>query len=234
MTEPTPGATEPTEPTEPNLTDDHAQVLLADAIATAETINGQQPDPAAPFDGDFDADRAARLIENLRREKAALKGSATKAAEAAKQELAQTIGKALGLVTDDTPPDPARLAEQVTASQAQARQAQVELAVYRAAGDTADPVALIDSRAFMETVQGLDPADTQAITEAITQAVTANPRLARSQTAAPRMQPNPAQGTSAQPPLGLNERIAEAEKAGDVKTAIRLKAAKAIAANTNQ
>ncbi|HET6909836.1 MAG TPA: hypothetical protein VFH54_10900 [Mycobacteriales bacterium] len=230
MTEPTPGATEPT-PTEPaaaappQLSDDHAQALLADAIATADQLN-QDGEPR--FDGDFDPDRAATLIQKLRAEKAALKGSATKAAEAARQDLAQTIGKALGLVQDDTPPDPAALTQQLTAASAQAKQAQLELAVYRAAGDTADPIALIDSRAFMQQVAAIDPADTSAITQAITQAVTANPRLARSQ--APRMQPNPAQGTSAQPPLGLNERIAEAEKAGDIRTAIRLKAAKAVTA----
>lgn len=47
----------------------------------------------------------------------------------------------------------------------------------------------------------------------------------------PRMAPNPAQGTSAQPPLSLNERIAQAQQAGDSKTVMRLKAAQAM--NTN-
>jgi len=43
-----------------------------------------------------------------------------------------------------------------------------------------------------------------------------------------RMAPNPAQGTSAQPPLSLAERIAQAQTAGDTKTVMRLKAAMAV------
>ena len=231
MTEPTPGATEPTtEPTgEPELTDDHAQALLADALATAEKLNGQ--DPKVEFDGEYDPERAASLIAKLRAEKAALKGSATKAAEAAKTELAQTIGKALGLVTDEEPTDPAKLTAQVSEASAAARQAKLELAVYRAAeGSNADPGALLDSRTFLEKAAAIDPSDADAITAAITEAVTANPRLGRPEPQG--MKRNPAQGASASPPLGINERIAAAEKAGDIKTAIRLKSGMAL--NTNQ
>lgn len=228
MTEPTPGATETTEPAAtPELSDDHAQALLADAITTAEKLNGAEPDPAAQFDGDFDADRAAKLIENLRREKAALKGSATKAAEAAKAELAQTIGRALGLVKDDEPADPAKLATQVSEASAEARQAKLELAVYRAAqGSNADPAALLDSRAFQAKAAALDPSDAAAITAAITEAVTANPRLGRPEPQG--MKRNPAQGASASPPLGIAEQVAAAEKAGDLRTAIRLKSAQVL------
>jgi hypothetical protein len=39
------------------------------------------------------------------------------------------------------------------------------------------------------------------------------------------MRPNPAQGHSASAPLGIAEQIAAAEKAGDTKATIRLKAA---------
>jgi hypothetical protein len=48
---------------------------------------------------------------------------------------------------------------------------------------------------------------------------------------APRMAPNPAQGTSAQPPLSLAERVAEAQKAGDMKSVMRLKAQQAVSTN---
>lgn len=237
MTEPTPGATEPstTDPaagSEPELTDDHAQALLADAIATADALNGKQDDDTGvKFDGDYDPERAASLIAKLRAEKAAMKGSATKAADAARAELAQTIGKALGLVQDDEPADPAKLTAQLSEESAAARQAKLELAVYRAAqGSTADPAALLDSRAFLSKVAALDPSDTDAITAAITEAVTVNPRLGRPEPQG--MKRNPAQGASASPPLGVNERIAAAEKAGDIKTAIRLKSGMAL--NTNQ
>jgi hypothetical protein len=47
------------------------------------------------------------------------------------------------------------------------------------------------------------------------------------------MAPNPAQGTSAQPPLSLNERIVQAQTAGDTKTVMRLKAAQAVSTSTN-
>lgn len=47
----------------------------------------------------------------------------------------------------------------------------------------------------------------------------------------PRMAPNPAQGTSTQPPLSVHERIAQAQQAGDIKTAMRLKAQLAIGTN---
>lgn len=50
----------------------------------------------------------------------------------------------------------------------------------------------------------------------------------------PRMQPNPAQGTSAHPPLSLAERIAQAEQAGDLKTALRLKASQAMTPGGSQ
>jgi hypothetical protein len=45
------------------------------------------------------------------------------------------------------------------------------------------------------------------------------------------MKPNPAQGRSDSPPLGLADRIAAATAAGDIKTAVRLKASQAL--NTN-
>lgn len=55
--------------------------------------------------------------------------------------------------------------------------------------------------------------------------------LAPATTAAPstpRMAPNPAQGTSAQPPLTVAEQIAQAQQAGDKQTVMRLKARMAV------
>lgn len=226
MTEPeAPGAPEPTAP-ELMLTGDLVHASIADAVSAAEAPNGQGP--AVQFDGEFDAERASALIAKLRKESAALKGSATKAAQSARDELAQAIGKAIGLVQDDQPVDPAKLTEQLTASTAATKQAQVELAVYRAAGAVnADPSALLDSRNFMDKVAALEPGDTAGITAAIAAAVAANPRLAPPPAGV--MRPNPAQGSSASPPLGVNEQIAAAEKAGDLKAVIRLKSSKALA-----
>lgn len=152
------------------------------------------------------------------------------AAEDARKELAQQVGKALGLVPEDVT-DPAKLAEQVSASQAQAKQSAVELAVFRAAdAANGDPIALLDSRAFLAKAADINPHDTTALVAAITEAVAENPRLGTTAPAIPGagMRPNPAQGSSASAPLGLDAQIAAAEKAGDFRTSMRLKAAKSI------
>lgn len=87
------------------------------------------------------------------------------------------IAKAFGAPTD-TPPDPAVLAEQVTQEQAKARDAAVQLAVYRnAAAAGANPDALLDSASFLRTLAEVDPSDPAAVTAAIRTATEANPRL---------------------------------------------------------
>src|SRR5690606_29512204 len=93
----------------------------------------------------------------------------------------QKIGKALGLVEDDAPADPAALATAAQEAAATARTAQVELAVFKAATTSgANPVALLDRNSFTKAIAGLDPAqadfDTK-VTEAITAAVAADPAL---------------------------------------------------------
>lgn len=227
MTEPATTVETAAEPAS-TLTDDHAAALLADAVAVAESESGTPS-------GDDDSTALKAEIAKLRKENASSRVQAKQnAAEEARAEMAQQIGKALGIVTDDAPPDPVKLTEQLTAQTAAAKQAQIELAVYRAAGDAkADPAALLDSRAFLEKVAQLDPADSSAFATAITEAVTVNPRLgAATATGSPTgMRANPAQGASASPPLGLDAQIEAAKAAGDMKGTIRLKSAKALGNN---
>jgi hypothetical protein len=62
--------------------------------------------------------------------------------------------------------------------------------------------ALLDSRAFLSAMDGVDPTDQVAVRGAIDAAVTANPRLAEllpAEVQQPGMKPNPAQGSSALP-----------------------------------
>jgi hypothetical protein len=158
------------------------------APPTAQQQAPQQPAGQQAADGDDAATRIARLeaeLADARREAGKQRTTAKqRAAEEARAELAQQIGKALGLVTDDTPPDPDQLAQQLAAEQAKARQTAVELAVFRTAPAAgADPDALLDSRTFAESVAQLDPTDTAAIKTAIEAAVAANPRLAAQQQA---------------------------------------------------
>lgn len=228
MTEPAPNTDAPPA-AGGELTDDHAAALLADAVAIADNLND-----ATDTDGDTTAALKAEITK-LRRENASSRVVAKQnAAEEARAELAQQIGKALGLVKDDEPADPAKLTEQLTAQTAAAKQAQIELAVYRAAGNAkADPAALLDSRTFLEKAAALDPSDTDGLTAAIAEAVAANPRLGAVQaTGSPTgMRPNPAQGASSSPPLGIDAQIEAAKARGDMKTAIRLKSAKALTTN---
>lgn len=130
-----------------------------------------------------DPDKARAEIERLRRENGAERTNAkAKAADEARAELAQTIGKALGLVKDDkTPVDPAEITKQLADAQAAQRTTAVELAVYRTATDHGgDPNALLDSRAFLAKVSDLDPsaADfTAQVAAAVKAAVADNPKL---------------------------------------------------------
>ncbi|MFJ9417792.1 hypothetical protein ACIRPT_27055 [Streptomyces sp. NPDC101227] len=154
--------------------------------ATSPTLQGNAPTspttPAAP-QGEDAAVTIARLVSDLSAARAeAGKSRVTakqKAADDAVQQHTQNIGKALGLITDDEQVTPERLTQQLTAAQAQARQTAVELAVYRhaaAAGGDAD--ALLDSRTFAASLDGLGPTDTADIQAAIEAAATANPKLA--------------------------------------------------------
>ncbi|MFD9863476.1 hypothetical protein [Streptomyces alboflavus] len=138
---------------------------------------------------------AAATIARLESDLAAARAEAGKqrvtakqrAADEARTQLAQDIGRALGVVPEGEQADPAHLTEQLTASQAQARQTAVELAVYRAAAAAgADPDALLDSRTFAASLADVDPADAAAVTAAITTAVTANPKLAAAAAGPPR------------------------------------------------
>jgi hypothetical protein len=161
------------------------------------------------------------LIQNLKQEAKGKGDAKAQAAADAKKELAQTIGKALGLVEDE-PIDPAKLTESLTAAQADAKRAQVALAVYQNAGTVGDPIALLDSTTFLRAVADVDPNDAAAITAAIASAVAANPRLGAAPSDPRAPAPNPAQGSSAAGVPDLDSQIAEAQKAGDIRTAIHL------------
>jgi hypothetical protein len=157
---------------------------------TAGTDTGAADPKSADADkgGDIWADpvKAKAEIERLRAENGKDRTTAkTKAAEEARNELTQTLGKALGLIKDgEDKPDPAKLTQQITETAAKAKQAETELAVYKtAAKQGADADALLDSRAFLAKIADLDPSNTKAITTAIEEAVKENPKLATVQAA---------------------------------------------------
>ncbi|MFF7234407.1 hypothetical protein [Streptomyces sioyaensis] len=186
---------------------------------------GTAAKPTAPPNGQPAAGTAdggqdpAATIARLEQELAAARAEAgksrvtakQKAADDARQELAQQIGKALGIVKDDAPADPAQLTQQLEAEQSKARTTAVELAVYRTARDAGgDPDALLDSRSFAAAIADLDPTDTAAVKAAVEQAVAGNPKLAAVQQPAGPARSGaefsgpPAQGVSPQQFAAMN------------------------------
>lgn len=159
-------------------------------------------------------------VARSRREAADARGAKTRAANDARAEVAQTIGKALGLVPEES--DPAKVSERLAAVTTEAQQAKVELAVFRAAEGKANAAALLDSRSFAQKIATVDPTDAVAITAAITAAVAENPAFGLPESR--RLPaPNPAQGGAA---LGgapsLDDQIAAAQKACNFREVIRL------------
>ena len=218
----------PAEPTPPNP----APAAVATPPEPVKPAEPKAPEPVAAANPWENPDAAKAEIERLRKENGSERVNAkAQAAEDARKELAQTIGKALGLVEDE-PIDPAKLTESLTTAQTEAKQARVELAVFRAApAANGDPAALLDSTSFLKSLESVDPSDTAAVQAAITAAVTANPRLgAATEPKVPA--PNPAQGAGASGALGLDAQIDAAQKAGDIQLAIALKQQRAAALTT--
>lgn len=216
-TPPPAGSTPPSAPTEPQ----------APAAAAPEPPKATDPPKdTSPWN---DPVAAEAEIKRLRQENGAARTQAkAQAADEARTELAQTIGKALGLVKDE-PIDPAALTEQLTKSQTDAKQARVELAVFRTAAQAGgDPAALLDSSSFLKSLDGIDPADEAAVKAAVETAVAANPRLGAAPSDPRTPAPIPGQGASGQP-QNIDAQIAEAMKAGDYARAISLKRQKAYA-----
>lgn len=173
-------------------------------------------DPATPPNAlPTDVASLQAMIGTLRQENGKDRTQAKEtAAQEARAALAQDIGKALGIIPGDAAPDPAALTAAAQEATARANAATVELAVYRSASNPqaetkADPVALLDSRAFLAKVQDLDPtaADFQATLDAaIKAAVTENPKLA-AQAAAPASPRRTAVGNTS----GTGERLGTAQ-----------------------
>lgn len=211
-TDPAPVDPAPTRPADP-------PAALHDDPVIAKALEGLTPEQRETLLTTGGKNALAARLEETKQAKAV----AATAAETARAELAQAIGKTLGLVKDDDPIDPAKLTEELTAEKTAAQQARVELAVFRAAGAAnGDPAALLDSTSFLRSLDGIDPNDAAAVQAAITSAVTANPRLGAAPADPRTPAPNPAQGSSAGGAPDLDTQIAAATAAGDTKLAIHL------------
>lgn len=181
-----------------------------DSTTTTEPATTDAPELDAKTQKVVDAIRGDYKSERAKRQ----------AAETRVTGIEAAIKAALGL--EQAPPDPAALTAQLTEVQQSARQAQTELAVFRAATSAnINANALLDSRSFMLAIKDVDPSDTEALSAAMAAAVEVNPLLANQPTRrAPA--PNPAQGSSANGAPTIDDQIAEAQKRGDYKTVISL------------
>ncbi|WCN06060.1 hypothetical protein [Streptomyces sp. M92] len=172
----------------------------------------EKPKPKPPAKkGDDPAAELERLRKELKQANAdAAKARTTakkNAAEEAKAQLVQEMGKALGLVKDDKDeaPDPAKLTAEIERTQKAHRETAIELAVFRSAGKHgADASALTDSRSFLKSIADLDPSDEgfdKAVSAAIKAAVADNPKL-KAQGQAPARTSGDFSGSSEKPKNG--------------------------------
>ncbi|MFJ9558281.1 hypothetical protein ACIRPH_31125 [Nocardiopsis sp. NPDC101807] len=135
-----------------------------------------EPKPAEkPADGDelesLSPADLAKMVRDLRKENASDRTAAkTKAAQDAQDDLVQRLGRAMGLIKDNSeakPPTAGELTAQLTAAQkaaadrdAELRALRVETAAAKAArAHGADVDALLDSRSFADKLGELNPSD---------------------------------------------------------------------------
>lgn len=177
MTEPTPTPAPTAEPTPTPA-----------PTPTPEPPKGNGPAPAPePSKIEELPEWAQKIIRETRTE-AANNRTAKTAAETQRQETLDGIAKALGLKSDDAPPDPAALQQtlsereqRVNGLEADLRSKDVELAAWRSASkQNVSAVDLLDSRSFLTEVAQLDPTANDFATQldaAVKKAAEANPRL---------------------------------------------------------
>lgn len=192
----------------------------------AEPKPADEPKGKAPkFEGDFDPQKFERLVENLRGDVEAEKQKRQAAEQKAKDDQAAFMKKvagAFGIETDEEkPPTPEELAKQLEEargetkeSRAQARQTQVELAVYKTAGrHGGDPDALLDSRSFANAISKLDPSADgfdEAVGKAVKAAVDGNKKLA-AKAPEPKPETTPAGGAPMDGAPGGKRQLSKAE-----------------------
>lgn len=159
-----------------------------DTGAVDDAGTTDQPDEDNDDDGEELSEAAKKRIAKLNAENAKHRTKAREAsqgksaAEKKHDELIQRLGKALGLVDEDKPADPDALMQQLTTKDGELKQKTVQLAVYQIAnkpGVGADSESLLDSKAFMASVEKLDHsaetflADLESV---VKDAVKANPK----------------------------------------------------------
>ena len=171
------------------------------AAESEETTDGLPSDP----------EQLRKMIKDLRKEAAKDRvAGKEKAADEARRAVLDEISKALGLSKSDEAPE--LTAEQLTAklteSKAAERASALELAVYKAAGDLADPARLLDSQSFHTALKDVDLADAEAVKNAITTFTKEHTHFAKTQAVSGASAIDKPAGSGAEKPKNLQDAIA--------------------------
>ena len=158
-----------------------------------------------------DPEQLRKMIKDLRKEAAKDRvAGKEKAADEARRAVLDEISKALGLTKSDEAPE--LTAEQLTAklteSKAAERVSALELAVYKAAGDLADPARLLDSQSFHTALKDVDLADAEAVKNAIATFTKEHPHFAKTQAVSGASAIDKPAGSGAEKPKNLQDAIA--------------------------
>lgn len=184
--------------------------------AVAEEIKATTPDPDTKAEDATDGlpsdpEQLRKMIKDLRKEAAKDRvAGKEKAADEARRAVLDEISKALGLSKSDEAPE--LTVEQLTAELAESKAAghasALELAVYKAAGDLADPARLLDSQSFHAAVKDVDLADAEAVKNAITAFTKDHPHFAKTQAVSGASAIDKPAGSGAEKPKNLQDAIA--------------------------
>ena len=158
-----------------------------------------------------DPEQLRKMVKDLRKEAAKDRvAGKEKAADEARRAVLDEISKALGLTKTDEAPE--LTVEQLTAelaeSKAAGRASALELAVYKAAGDLADPGRLLDSQSFHTALKDVDLADAEAVKNAITTFTKEHTHFAKTQAVSGASAIDKPAGSGAEKPKNLQDAIA--------------------------
>ena len=169
--------------------------------ATEDTTDGLPSDP----------EQLRKMVKDLRKEAAKDRvAGKEKAADEARLAVLDEISKALGLTKTDEAPELTveQLTAELTESKAAERASALELAVYKAAGDLADPARLLDSQSFHTALKDVDLADGEAVKNAITAFAKDHPHFAKTQAVSGASAIDKPAGSGAEKPKNLQDAIA--------------------------
>lgn len=171
------------------------------AAEPEETTDGLPSDP----------EQLRKMVKDLRKEAAKDRvAGKEKAADEARRAVLDEISKALGLSKSDEAPELTveQLTADLTESKAAERASALELAVYKAAGDLADPARLLDSQSFHTALKDVDLADAEAVKNAIASFTKEHPHFAKTQAVSGASAIDKPAGSGTEKPKNLQDAIA--------------------------